>query len=140
MPDFRPTYVKARDILLAHEPYRSMPPHEIGMRIDVPLHLGLAAVLDEPGVFFSWSFIERGTGAFERMARGICPMYEDWSVDGPVLWLMDVAATPGTSGMQVGRAINHFMVSKGIVPPGQRAAFRRHSGRRFGYATAQEAR
>jgi hypothetical protein len=132
-----PVEQKARDLLLRYEPYRSMSPREIGMRIDVPLHLGFADVLPE-GIFVSWSWLDRGTGAFQRMAWGHSPRFEDWSRDGPVLWIMDVAGRPGLTGMQVGRAINRHLQHKGVGNPGTRAAFRRHCGARFGWATAQE--
>lgn len=128
---------QARDILLRWEPYRSMSPQEIGMRVDVPLHLGFAAVLPER-VFVSWTFLEKGTGAFTRMVLGDPPHHDDWSMNGPVLWLMDIAAAPDVTGMQVGRAINRHMQDIGLAVPGTRAAFRRHGGRRYGWASAQE--
>lgn len=136
--EYSPAPGWAREIMLHWPLYRTMSPQEIGLRIDVPLHLGFAHVVPDPGIFFSWSWIKKGTGAFNRMAFGHAPLYDDWSRDGEVLWLMDVAARPGVSGFEVGRTINSFMVGTGMVSPGTRAAFRRHRGRRFGYATAQE--
>jgi hypothetical protein len=132
-----PPEQRAREILLHWEPYRSMSPQEIGLRIDVPLHLGFADVLSE-GIFVSWTWLEQGTGAFNRMVFGRPPHFEDWSMAGPVMWLMDVAGKPGLTGMQVGRAINRHMQDIGIVQPGDRAAFRRRLGKRYGWATARE--
>lgn len=132
---------RARDILFQYDPYRDMSAYEIGMRVDVPLHMGCAAII-EPGIFVSWmrpkpSGEPQWPGALERLLMGLPPAYDDWFDDGPILWLVDVAAEPGVSGVEVGRRINEYMVGHGIIQDGECAAFRRHQGRRVGWAVAR---
>lgn len=128
---------RAREILLEWDLYRSMSPSELGARIDIPLELGFATVLPE-GIFLSWSWLELETGGLGRMVAGDAPHHGDWSTRGPICWLMDVAARPGTKGVHVGRAINRYMLLSGRVNPGERGAFRRHRGARYGWAIVQE--
>lgn len=127
--------VAARGILLAHERYRELSPQDQGLRIDVPLHLGNATVVEDR-LFLSWMRPEMGD-ALDRQVCGDPPEFDDWKQAGPLLWLVDVAARIGTSGVWVGRQLGRTLLELGVAAEGERVAFRRHSGRRFGWATVR---
>lgn len=126
-------YRRAREILLNWEPYRSMDAWEIGFRTDVPLALGYATILHD-NIFLSWTRLPTDGGAIDRMVRGEAPVWADWSGEGPVFWLVDVAGMPGTNGIQLGRDVRRWLVDNGHLAKGERCMFRRHLGRRFGWA------
>lgn len=125
---------RARDILRAHEPYGGMAERDLAARIEAPLLLGRAAVVSG-ALFVSWMRPCWG-GALERIVAGETPAAGDWLEDGPLLWLVDVAAVPGMSGTWVGRQVSRLLCARGAARPGERVAFLRH-GRRIGWAVAR---
>lgn len=142
--------ITAREVLFEYEPYRSMSPHEIGMRVDVPVHLQKfqhwRLPSADPGqaphdVMFTWARpkLERN---ILKLIGGECPDYEFWEDHDPTarLWIVDLAASPGTSGLMVGRFLSWVLAETEIARVGEMVIFRRNGGinpGRFGKAVVR---
>lgn len=127
---------RAREIFFNYEPYRSMSPHEIGHRIDVPMALGRLQHWRTPqgeDVIFTWlrPGLERN---ILKLIDGTCPDYEFWEDHDETarLWIVDMAASPGSSGINVGRLLSYALVEMGVAKIGELVLFRRNGGIRPG--------
>jgi hypothetical protein len=137
MMSFDQHIVRAREIFFNYEPYRSMSPHEIGHRIDVPASLGkyqhwtLHGTGDD--VVFTWARPGKERSIL-MLIDGECPDYEFWQDHDPTarLWIVDMAAKPGTSGVRVGRLLQCALAETKVAKDGELVLFRRNGGARPG--------
>ena len=135
--------IVAREVMFQYEPYRSMSPHEIGMRIDMPIELQKFQHWRLPGnpphdVMFTWARPKRERNIL-MLIEGVCPDHEFWEDYDPTarLWIVDMAASPGTSGVRVGRFLSWVLAETGIAQLGEMVIYRRNGGAtpgRFGKA------
>jgi hypothetical protein len=127
---------RAREIFLNYEPYRSMMPDEIGQRLDLPAAMGKLQHWRTPeceDVIFTWTRPGQHRNIL-KLIDGSPPDYEFWEDYDPTarLWIVDMAATPGTSGVKVGRLLSWALAEMHIAKPGSIVLFRRNGGARPG--------
>lgn len=134
---------RARNILQAHPLYEGMTSDELDARVDLPLYLGQATVI-EPGIFVSWmrptaSMDPENPGALERHLTGQDPTADDWLAKGPMLWLIDMVAPEGMDQNTVrDLLIQELVNNRRVVYPGETVCFRRNHGERIGYIIVPE--
>lgn len=131
----RDTIEGAYRLLQPHDPYRLMTRDELMARVDIPFFYDCAALVDDR-LFFSWMWPE--ADALKRQTAGQTPYFTDWKDEGDTLWIVDMAAAPGTPGTWVGRRIMAYLYDDALARDGEQVLFRRHrrdGGRRLGWAT-----
>lgn len=128
----------ARGIFFNYEPYRSMSPNEIGARLDLANAMGKMQHWALPGeqtqeIVFTWARPTKERNIL-KLIGGDCPDYEFWEdyADDARLWIVDMAATPGMSGVRVGRFLSWVLAETGIAGLGEMIIYRRNGGARPG--------
>lgn len=108
-------------------------PGALQVLIAAPAGAGRLVILRLKGgemVAFTWCYVDRPlTGP---------PQAADWDREtGVAVWLADMVSTPGSTGIQIGRAMHEALARMGITKPGQLIIHYRHRTHRYGGVTAR---
>ncbi len=127
------------EVFRSHSPYNGFSIDEMKHRVSDAADFGkLVMVSLDDGAHLAFTWMRPSSdGALRRVMNGWPPQPEDWEEEGSVLWIVDMAATPGVSGIRVGRTLGKVLHKLQIAQEGEIVVYRRETGAlkgRFGKA------
>lgn len=120
-----------------HRQYEKMDSLDVYHTLELPEAMGRLCLYNVPGgqVCFTWTRPTNGYSIEKLMAgRTDEQLWRDHSPDGDKYtpWIVDVAASPGVSGLEIGKFLRWACIDERIARDGQTVLFHRNGGIRPG--------